>query len=69
MKIDRFFDIQCSKCGRWRSTDFQKGMSMSLEGIKRLSQKEGWTYKNRKGNLCPVCSYNMNLEEFIREYT
>ena len=69
MKIDRFYDIQCSDCGRWRSTDYQKGMEQDKERIAKLSSLEGWGYKNRKGNLCPVCNHKMTLADFCRQYS
>ncbi len=56
LKIDTYYDITCTCCGRSRSTDFDKGMWMFEKPIlRKAAEKEGWKFKNGL-NLCPICA-------------
>lgn len=67
-KVTRFYDIQCCECGRWYSTDFLHGMETNKEVLEKRAALEGWGYKQKKGNLCPVCNRKMTLAEFMKNY-
>ena len=60
LKITRFYDIQCCKCGRWYSTDFGHGMEMNKEIIGKRAEASGWNYKKGVGNICPICNITKN---------
>ena len=67
-RVTRFYDIQCCECGRWYSTDFLHGMETNKEVLEKRAALEGWGYKQRKGNICPVCNRKMTLAEFMKKY-
>lgn len=67
-RVARFYDIQCCECGRWYSTDFLHGMETNKEVLEKRAALEGWGYKQRKGNLCPVCNRKMPLADFMKKY-
>lgn len=67
-RVTRFYDIQCCECGRWYSTDFLHGMETNKEVLEKRAALEGWGYKQRKGNTCPVCNRKMTLAEFMKKY-
>lgn len=60
MKIDAYYDITCCHCGRSRSSDFEKGMEISKNLLRRVAAKEGWmTDKETKRPVCPDCYFNV----------
>lgn len=55
IKIDTYFDVTCSHCGRSRSTDFERGMETKKTVLSKLAYREGW--KCIQGNTyCPECA-------------
>lgn len=61
MKLERYYDLGCNKCGRHRSTDFFKGFERSAPFLRAMAKKEGWRTDKVTGNtLCPICAKQGN---------
>lgn len=57
IKIEKYFDVGCDRCGRHRSTDYSKGMEYSARIIRREAKREGWRFSNLTSEtLCPECA-------------
>ena len=61
IQILNYYDIQCDKCSRFRSSDFGAGLEDNKGRLQRTAYREGW---GRRANmtLCPDC-----LREYDRE--
>lgn len=58
LKVEKYYDIGCSKCGRHISTDFSRGMYRNIETIRKLAKSDGWTTDSITGeNICPICRF------------
>lgn len=56
MKADRYYDVTCCRCGRSRSTDFEKGMEQGREYLLKVAKREGWKEDKTSGRpVCPLC--------------
>ena len=58
LKIDRYYDIRCDRCGKSRSADIDGGLGMwdgNLNWFKNILENEGWKEMDHM-NLCPHCS-------------
>ena len=58
MKIETWYDIGCSVCGRHRSTDFHFGWEEKRKGFSKKARKEGWKFIDGQ-NVCPICAKEM----------
>lgn len=54
IRIERYYDVGCSRCGQHRSTDYSHGMEYSAKNIRKYAHKEGWREINGE-TLCPRC--------------
>ncbi len=62
LKIDKYYDIRCDRCGLARSTDFDGGFwDGNAESFRRIIEHEGWKSVDHM-NLCPLCSDKANKE-------
>lgn len=56
LKVSKFYDICCEKCGRWMSTDFGIGMAYSTKQARRWAKEQGFKVdKKTERTLCPYC--------------
>lgn len=62
MKIETWYDIGCSICGRHWSTDFGHNFENYKKGLSARARKEGWKFKEGK-NICPICAEEKLVEE------
>lgn len=54
-KVDRYFDVTCSVCGRSLSTDFGRGMAISPAMARKWAKEEGFSCKNGR-TVCRDCA-------------
>ena len=62
LKIDKYYDIRCDRCGLARSTDYDGGLGMwdgNAESFRKIIEREGWNSVDHM-NLCPLCSKKEN---------
>ena len=55
LKVDRYFDITCSVCGRSLSTDFGRGMAPSAAMARKWAREEGFSCKHGR-TVCRDCA-------------
>lgn len=55
IKIDRYYDVGCFRCGQYRSTDYSYGMEYTAKALRKAAHKEGWREINGE-TLCPRCA-------------
>lgn len=62
MKVERWYDIGCMKCGKHLSTDFNYGMRTTREDALKCAKECG--FKDVDGiTVCPECISVMKSEE------
>ena len=55
LRIDKYYDIRCEKCGLARSTDFDLGWwEFNAKSFRKVLQKEGWRQIDGE-NRCTRC--------------
>lgn len=61
MKIEKYYDVGCDKCGKHMSTDFFTGMMQTRSGAERKAREVGFRVRG-DNTLCPDCvgSYKSN---------
>lgn len=47
LKVDRYFDVTCSVCGRSLSTDFERGFALSVAMARKWAKEEGFSCKSQ----------------------
>jgi hypothetical protein len=66
LKASKFFDINCSKCGRWASSDWSTGNFNSEKACLIWAKKMGW--KTIKGdNYCIGCILEPKIIEILEK--
>ena len=62
MKVEKYYDIKCDICGRYLSTDFNKGMWPTRESCIAAAKRIG--FKNTAaGTVCPICQEHENIDK------
>lgn len=56
MKVDRYYDVQCSKCGRNLSTDYGFGLFETRNMAIKVARKVGFKTDEENQNICPCCA-------------
>ena len=56
MKVDRYYDVQCSRCGRNISTDYAYGFLNSRNVAIKAARKIGFKTDEDNQNICPCCA-------------
>lgn len=55
MKVDKYYDVCCSKCLAHLSTDFNKGLQYSRDSAITEAKKVGFKDINGR-TYCPYCA-------------
>ena len=60
IKATPWYDVECSRCSRWASSDFNMGMMPSRKAAVDAARKIGFRCVAGE-QLCPRCALNSKL--------
>ena len=56
LKVQRYYDVICEKCGCSLFSDFNHGRMLSLAFARNVAEMEGFVETPRGKTLCAICA-------------